>query len=192
MNTNTLIAFCRNVVILMTGNASYPTPSPKLGTVTTAVDLLDSLAQESMTGDRLKISARRDARKDLLSLMRQLASYVQGNCQDSVTILLSSGFEASRRPSPVSLPVAPANARLSSGNVSGSVVLRHQKSVNADNYTVQKATSPDGPFTDYGLSSSTRTVIDDLTPGTKIYVRARANGTMGASDWSNVACTMVI
>jgi len=76
--------------------------------------------------------------------------------------------------------------------VSGSVVLRHQKSANADNYTVQTATSPGGPFTDHGLSSSTRTVLEDLTPGTMIYARARANGSAGASDWSNVASRMVI
>jgi hypothetical protein len=62
-----------------------------------------------------------------------LAAYVQGHHQDSVTILLSSGFQASRRPSPVALPVVPANARLTAGSVSGSVVLRTQKSANADN-----------------------------------------------------------
>jgi hypothetical protein len=86
----------------------------------------------------------------------------------------------------------PTNAGLTAGSVSGSVVLRTQKSANADNYTVQKATSPEGPFTDYGLSSSTRTELTGFTPGTTIYVRARANGAAGASDWSNVASRMVI
>jgi hypothetical protein len=42
---------------------------------------------------------------------------------------------------------------------------RIQITVSADNYTVQTATSPGGPFTDHGLSSSTRTLLEDLTPG---------------------------
>jgi hypothetical protein len=79
-----------------------------------------------------------------------LAAYVQGHHQDSVTILLSSGFQASRRPSPVALPVVPANARLTAGSVSGSVVLRTQKSANADNssprfFAFSGGAKPPGP-----------------------------------------------
>ena len=88
------------------------------------MDDLHSLAQQALTGDRLKISARKDARRTLLNLMRQLAAYVQGHCQDNVT---------------------------------------------------------KGPFTDYGLPSSTRTVIEGLAPGAA-----------GSSDWSNVVSRMVI
>jgi hypothetical protein len=192
LNNDSLIMFCRNVVVMMTGNPSYTTPSPTLPIVTTAVDLLNSSVQEAMTGDRIKISARRDARRGLIGLMRPLAAYVQGHCNDDVTTLLSSGFQASRRPSPPVLPPEPANPRLDAGPTSGTVVLRHKKSANAVNYTVQTAPNAAGPFTDYALVTSTRTVISDLTPGSTVSARARANGSLGASDWSSVVSRMVI
>ena len=192
LNNDALIMFVRNVVILMTGNASYPTPFPALTAVTDATDALETLTQQAMTGDRLKISARKEARQTLLGLMRKLANYVQAHCQDNVTILLSSGFQAARRPGPSTLPATPYNARLGAGAVSGSAILRHSKSANADNYTVQIATSPEGPFVDYKLSSSTRTEIEGRTPGTMLYARARANGAAGSSDFSNVASRMII
>ena len=192
LNNDSLIMFCRNVIAMMTGNASYMTPSPTLAIVTTAVDLLDSSVQEAMTGDRIKISARRDARRSLIALMRQLAAYVQGHCNDDVTTLLSSGFQASRRPSPPVLPAVPANPRLDNGPTSGTLVLRHKTSPNTANYSVQTALSATGPFTDYALVTSTRTVIGDLTPGSTVYARARANGSLGASDWSSVVSRMVV
>jgi hypothetical protein len=148
--------------------------------------------QQAMTGDRLKISARRDARLALLDLMRNLASYVQAHCQGSVTILLSSGFNAGRRRSPSTLPATPMGARLGGGDKTGEAILRHTKSVNADNYTVQIATSPEGPFTDYALSSKTRTEIKGRTPGTMLYARVCANGSVGSSDFSDVASRMII
>jgi hypothetical protein len=192
LNNDSLIMFCRNVIAMMTGNASYTTPSPTLAIVTTGVDLLNSSVQEAMTGDRIKISARRDARRSLVALMRQLAAYVQGHCNEDVTTLLSSGFQASRRPSPPVVPAVPANPRLEVGPTSGTVVLRHTTSANTANYTVQTASSATGPFTDYALVTSTRTVISDLTPGSTVYARARANGSLGASDWSGVASRMVV
>ncbi len=192
LGKDALIMFCQNVIAMMTGNVSYTTPSPTLAVVQTALDLLTTTTQEAMTGDRLKISARRAARRSLLSLMRQLAAYVQGHCNDDLTTLLSSGFQASRRPSSATFPVAPANPRVTAGPTSGTVYLRHQKSANAYNYTVQTATSATGPFTEYALSATTRTLIEGLTPGSTVYIRAQANGAKGSSDWSSVVSRMVM
>lgn len=192
LNNDALITFCQNVITMMTSNASYPTPSPALAAVESALDLLRTALQEAITGDRVKISARKDARRALLLLMRQLAAYVQGHCNEEVTTLLSSGFLASRRPSPSIMPAVPGNPRLSAGPNSGTVSLRHNGSDNTANFTVQTATGPSGPFSDYALNTGQRTLIEGLAPASTIYVRVRANGTAGSSDWSTTVSRIVL
>jgi hypothetical protein len=91
-----LLEFGRNVIVMMTGNANYTTPSPTLAVVTTALDALDAANQAALEGGRVAISARRGARVEALSLLRQLGAYVQGHCQRDRTFLLSSVFEPVR------------------------------------------------------------------------------------------------
>ncbi len=192
LSNDALIMFFDNVLAMMTGNASYTAPSPTLPTFQAALDAFRTAVQEAMSGDRVKISTRRDARVTLLSFGRNLAAYVQGHCNEDVTTLLSSGFHAARRPSPSVIPIAPRNPRTAAGPTSGTVYLRHQKSPNATNYTVQMATTPAGPFTDYALTTSTRTLVEEIVPGTTVYLRAQAHGAAGSSDWSTVVSRMVI
>lgn len=45
-----LIAFTRNVVTLMTGNAQYPTPSPTLAIITTSVDAFEVAVHDALDG----------------------------------------------------------------------------------------------------------------------------------------------
>jgi hypothetical protein len=187
-----LIAFARNVVVLMTGNANYPTPSPTLKVITTAVDALETAVQEALDGGKIAIATRNAARAELLSLLRQLASYVTGNCNADLVLLLSSGFEPIKAPSPAGVLPAPENLRLSLTGISGELYLRFDRVVNAVNYSVQTAQSPDGPWEDQDLSTSTRVTIKDLTPGKVYWVRAQANGSAGPSGWGGPATAMVV
>ena len=43
-----LIAFVRNVIARVTGNAKYPTPSPSLATITTSVNAFEVAVQEAL------------------------------------------------------------------------------------------------------------------------------------------------
>lgn len=185
-----LIAFVRNVITLMTGNAQYPTPSPSLATVTTSVNTFETKVHEALNGGKLAIAARNAARADLLSLMRQLAAYVQGHCNADLLALLSSGFEAVRAPSPVGVLPAPQNLRLALNGRSGELLLRFDRVNNAANYSVQTAPAATGPWEDEGLTTAANMVIGGLTPGETIWARACANGSAGASEWSTPTTAM--
>jgi hypothetical protein len=141
-----LIAFVRNVIALVTGNDKYPTPSPSLATITTAVNAFETAVHDALDGGRIAIATRNAARTELLSLMRQLAAYVQGNCGADLVTLIGSGFDAVRAPSPVGVLPAPGNLRLEYMGMSGELRLRFDRVNNAANYSVQSATSPDGPW----------------------------------------------
>jgi hypothetical protein len=87
---------------------------------------------------------------------------------------------------------APENLRLSATGISGQLFLRFDRVPNAANYSVQVATSPDRPWQDQALSTSTRVTITDLTPGKAYWVRAAANGSAGASGWGGPATAMAV
>jgi hypothetical protein len=187
-----LIAFARNIITLMTGNPQYPTPSPTLAAITTAVNALETAVHEALDGGKIAIATRNAAQAEVLSLLRQLASYVTGNCDADLVLLLSSGFEPVKAPSPVGVLPAPENLRASLTGISGQLHLRFDRVANAVNYSVQTAQSPDGPWEDQELSTSTRVLITDLTPGKVYWVRAQANDSAGPSGWGGPANAMVV
>jgi hypothetical protein len=187
-----LIAFTRNVVTLTTGNDHYQTPSPALTVITTAVNALETAVHDALDGGKIAIATRNAARAEMLSLLRQLASYVTGNCNADLVVLLGSGFDAVKAPSPVGVLPAPENLRLSITGISGELFLRFDRVYSAANYSVQVATSPDGPWQDQALSTSTRVTLTSLTPGKVYWARAAANGTAGTSGWGGPATAMAV
>lgn len=191
-NAGKLIEFVRNIITLMTGNANYTTPSPTLATVATAVDQFESLVQEASNGDRIAIAARNASRAGLLSLVRQLASYVQGQCKGDLAILVTSGFKAIKQKSTSVIPVVPTNPRLTPGPNTGALTFRFGRGRNVSNFSIQLADDADGPWTDWGLSGKTRVLLDGLTPLRTKWARARANGAAGSSDWTEPTCRIVI
>ncbi|PYS20201.1 MAG: hypothetical protein DMG11_30265 [Acidobacteria bacterium] len=98
-------------------------------------------------------------RRELVALLRKLASYVQGNCNDEITTLLSSGFQAAstaRAQSPLTKPVIAVVDNCHSGQL----VVDVKKVVNARTYELEKATiGPDGapgPWQQGGLFTGSR------------------------------------
>lgn len=187
-----LIAFVRNVITLMTGNPKYPTPLPALTVITTSVNAFEVAVHDALDGGKIVIATRNAARVELLSLVRQLAAYVQGNCGADLVTLLGSGFEAVRAPSPVGVLPPPGNQRLSLTNKSGELLLRFDRVPNANNYSVQIATDDIGPWTDQDLSTATRVLLTGLTPGKVYWARAAANGSQGTSEWGGPATAMPV
>jgi hypothetical protein len=187
-----LIAFVRNVITMMTGSLIYPTPLPTLAILTTAVNGFETAVHEALDGGKVAIATRNAARVELLSLVRQLAAYVQGNCGADLVKLIGSGFEAVRAPSPVGILPPPGNQRLTLTNKSGELLLRFDKVDNAANYSIQTAADDIGPWKDEDLSTSTRVTLTGLTPGKVYWARACANGSQGSSEWGGPATAMAV
>ena len=183
INTD-LIAFVRNVITMMTANPKYPSLDPALADVTTLVNTFETTVHAALDGGKLPIATRNAAREDLLLSVRRLASYVQGACEGEMVALISSGFDSVKPRTPSYVPDAPGNQRLEQGGT-GQLVLRFDRVSNANNYSIQSATSPDGPWEDRGLSTTTRVTIDNLTPGKVYWARACANGANGAAGSSD-------
>ena len=187
-----LIAFVRNVITMMTGNAKYPSPTPTLAVLTTSVNDLETAVHDALDGGKIAIATRNAARVSLLAQMRQLAAYVQANCEADLLVLFTSGFDAVRSPSPVGTLPAPKNPRLNLTDKSGELLFKFDRVPNANNYSIQTAPAATGPWEDEDLSTASRVIIGGLAPGEVIWARACANGSAGASEWTAPTTAMAI
>jgi hypothetical protein len=125
--------------------------------------------------------------------VRQLAAYVQFTANADLDVLLSSGFNAIKARTPVATVKTPVNSRLTQGEMSGELLFRFKRDgANSTSFSVQHAETPDGPYTDHAPVTKARMSTFGLTPGKIYWMRVRANGAGGNSEWSAPVCRMVI
>lgn len=169
----------RLIVTMMTGNASYTTPNPTLGVVTSATDVLETAYNESRNRDKIKMAAMRLRRKEFLLQIGQLSAYVQDASGGDQEKILSSGYTVAgaKIPHPV-VAGEVTNVRLSDGSNSGKINVLWNKATDAVIYAVEVSPNADfsGDSMARGVSTKTHKEIGTLTPGTKYWVRVFALG----------------
>ncbi|MBK8498874.1 MAG: fibronectin type III domain-containing protein [Flavobacteriales bacterium] len=121
----TLVEKGRNHVTMLTGNAAFVTPTPPLSRITAACDALDN-ANQAYDFNRGKVEkeARDVAANELKDLLRELAGYVQANCNNEKDLILSAGFDVRRSASPLGELPAPGNVRALVTPFTGRIDLR--------------------------------------------------------------------
>ena len=179
----------------MTGNPNFPTP-PVLPPALFGArnEFLQAMADQAQ-GGTAATAEKNNKREALLVLLRQLASYVQDNCDNDLAKLLSSGFEAvnmNRVQSPLETP----HIKDIKPGMSGQLRVRVTPVKNARTYELQYALmgagGTPGPWQDGGLHADSRAIpINGLTPGQTYMVQVRAvGGSTGYSDWSDPSSHM--
>lgn len=130
----------------------------------------------------------------LVDRLRSLALYVQQECDGDLAVLLTSGFEANKAPTPAGVLPAPQQVTLTQGTLSGSLDLRGRPVPNAGAYEAQKTTSVANPGSWESVQPATaaRVTLEGLTPGTNYWARLRAIGAAGPGAWSEPVSAIAI
>jgi len=90
-----LIQNTQHYVTSMTGNANFPTPSPALSIITTAVNLLEGDYDKSLTRVKGSVPIMRTDERALKTLLKALASYVEGIANENANATQASDIIAS-------------------------------------------------------------------------------------------------
>jgi hypothetical protein len=187
-------ATTETILNAMENNPNYPTPSPALPVVRASFDAYQAALAAAADGGVTLTSAKNARRNELVSLLRQLASYVQVACEGDMTKLLSSGFPV-QKPSrqPIGLLPAPENLRVDLGVLTGSLDAKASPVAGASiyNWRVSAAEAPSAPL-QIAQTTAARTTFDELTPGKTYIVEVNAVGTAGPSNWSNPVSQMAL
>jgi hypothetical protein len=180
-----LAAFAENVVVKLTGNASFAAPIVPVAELSVSLETYNAAIAAAAHGDRQAIAARSNARESLLALLRREAAYVQSIAGEDVAMLLSSGFNVvptggTRSPLPKVVIEKVINEQ------STLMTVRLQAIPNARSYEVRMSYGATGWQTVGIFTQGRRIPLQNLTPGTTYTVQARAvGGSTGYSDWSD-------
>ena len=188
-----LVTKTNQIIASMTGNTNYPTPTPTLPVVQAAAAAFTSALTAAADGGRTKTAEKNAARTVLLGLLRNLALYVQQQCDEDLAVLLGSGFDAQKEPQPAGTLPAPQGATLRQSTLSRQLDFRAGAVANASAYEAQMTTDiGKDEWENVGTFTATRFSLDDLKPGTTYWARSRAVGSAGPGAWSDAVSAMAI
>ena len=182
--------FTLSVKNSLTGNAAYPTPPVTLANLETARADLEQKIADAASGGPPDTAAKNDSRANLLGMLRQIASYVQINCNNDMATLLSSGFQAmstNRAQTPLDKPTSLVIDNGGSGQLVASV----DPVKNTSLYEGRVKGSTGDWLPSVFTGDSQHIEFNGLTPGQNYTIQVRAlGGSTGQSDWSDPSTHM--
>ena len=185
-----LIVYGRQIVQAMTNNASFPSPTPKLATVSSDLDALE--AAEVTAQSRAKgTAATRDLKKkavddDLMALKACVQAFVnQSSPESALAIIQSAGMS-----------VRPYTARQKAvlaalmTQIPGQVELRAKAVGKHAAYEWQYSADGGKTWIAIGTTTDADTTVSGLTVGTTYLFRFRATVKKTTGDWTQLSFTV--
>ena len=170
-------------------NPAYPNQPVPMPEFRTAIDDYTAAITEALDGGAKAIAQRNASGETLRRILRQLAHYVEANCKDDITTLLSSGFQVGSPARTRALPVSESIRKIVPGATSGEVVVALVAVSGAVSYELRWAPLVSGgslgEWTNQAVAQiRPPTSVAGLTPGTTYVFQARALTRSGFTDWS--------
>lgn len=191
LNAAELIKKTDDIVMAMTGNANFPTPTPDLADITAANTELKNAAAQAGFGDRRAIYERNDKQAVVADLMRQLATYVALIANGDGAIIASSGFEVRRLPEPMPQLERPLNFVANRGVHEGSAELEWKSVRGSQTYLIEVTTTDpatsDAVWITAAITTRVKHSITNLDRGTYYWYRVKAIGRNTTSAFSDVS-----
>ena len=192
LSVNNLIGFTQVVIICLTNNAAFPNLTAKVAELTTLLKALQDAANAMALGGTPQHTVLRDeAQEALLDALRQTGAAVQSVALNSLSTLLSSGFQAVSQ-NTASTPLDTPTILSASNLATTQVLLRLTPIDNARSYEIRLTADGGKTWLNGGISSQARRIVlPNLVPGTVYTIQARAiGGSTGQSDWSTPVSIM--
>jgi hypothetical protein len=181
----------QNVVNSLTDNPSFPLTTPTIAQFTEFQTAYASALEKTLTGDRLLIELKNQARKILLEAMKQLATSVNLIANGDKALIISSGFDLTSLAEPVH-DIDVSKLTISDGNP-GELKFNCAKVEHAVSYVLEWTVEVPTNTTNWHsqTSSGREFILKNLESGTRIYARIRAIGPKGLESVSEVQSRIV-
>jgi len=187
------IAKAQQIVAALTGNASFPTPSPALANITSAANELKTASDDVLVvrqSGKEKTAVQNQKEDALNQLLTQCAAYVESVAGNNEQLILSAGLDMrAAAVSNTDPPNQPQALTATAGDHDGEIDLSWDTVGGAKSYVVEKSGDPVTPTTwsHAGVSTRSNYTADGLTSGTRYWFRVAAVNSNGQSGWSDPA-----
>ena len=215
-----LVVLANGVLKGLTGNASFPNPTVALTAFENNITVYSNAITAALDGGKNAKSARQKAKKAVVKDLRQLAMYVESNCNDEMAIFTTSGFTARAKASPSGPVDVPTFKSLDYGVHPGQILVWIKSVPGAKAYNMRYGPMPPTPPAAAGSTPSSTPAsaastagaapgtaplswtvlnvanikkafpIDNLTSGTLYAFQLQALGMKGLSAWSDSSTIM--
>lgn len=184
------IQFARQIVIDMTGNANFTTPSPALtaiGTAATALETSYNAAQTARQTAKSLTSTQGEKEVALDLLLSQEANYVQSASAGDQAKIESAGFSTKAPPTPIGDLPAPTTLNALPSESAGTADLKWSGVHGAGSYNIQRATDPtlDTSWVQVATATKTKATVNTMVSGTRYWFRVAGVGSAGQGPWSD-------
>jgi fibronectin type III domain protein len=184
--------FAQAVITAITGNAAYPSPPVDLPDVLAAKNQFTAKLAAADSGGPMDTAVKNTARQKLIGMLRQLAVYVQMSCNNDLSTLLSSGFQA-QSTNRASAPLDQPQGLVIKNGASGQLVASVMPVKNTSMYEGRIKPSDGDWLASIFSGDSQHVTFSGLTPGKNYTAQVRAlGGSTGQSDWSDPSSHMAM
>lgn len=186
-----LLTFADNVITRVSGIAVFSKIFPDVADVTNSRDEFRTALANAKDGGKSLTSTKNQKRGVLVANLKLWASYIEDHSNNDEALVLSTGFELYKKPTAGSRPQPPSGVRLLDGDLSGKATVKCDKLDNAISYESRYREAADSEWKIGPTSTRTTLNIEELKPGTVIWVQVRGFNSHGHGEWSDPATIMV-
>jgi hypothetical protein len=167
-----LITYVQGIVTAMTGNPSFPTPTPPLAVLSTAIGTLQTCETAALARTKGAVIKRNEARTALVVLVQQLRGYIQAGAdadvENGASIIASAGVAVRKT------PVHPARVfTVKPGAVSGSAKIVAASAGHRASYEWEYSTDGGKTWVIAPATLQAKTIVYGLVPGSTAQFRYR-------------------
>jgi hypothetical protein len=178
-----LINFAQQVLKSITGNPTFPTPTPTVADLTQAITDLQNAENAALARTKGATATRNEKRTALIMKLEQLKAYIQSvadaNVDNSGSIIQSAGLTV-RKVTTHKPRVFEAVAGATLGTVKITTVSAGPRA----SYEWQSSTDGGKTWVDMAPTLQAKTSMAGLAEGTTVLIRYRTVTKTGAADWS--------
>jgi hypothetical protein len=176
------------VYIGLNGNPGFPKPPFPLSDLSREIDGLRDSIGEAKDGGKLARSELKRQCQLVVNMLRELAHYVELNCDGNEELLRSAGFEPAPTARVQQPPLSKRIRSLRQGPNSGDVLAKLVDDPEAANYKLRWTVAPEDGEPENWVEipvTTTRpaTLIKGLIPGVTYLFQAQALLDSGYTDW---------
>jgi hypothetical protein len=185
-----LITYAKGIVKGMTGNPSFPSPTPALTVVTAAIDELQTAETAAQARTKGAATTRNDKRTALVVLLQQLRASIQkaaaADPTNGAAIIQNAGVAVRKLPTHHARTFA-----AKPGAVSGVAKVVAQSAARRASYEWQYSTDGDKTWLAAPATLQAKTTVSGLQPGATVQFKYRPLTKTGEGDWSQPVSLLV-
>ena len=195
-NTHQIVDKVKLVLSKMQGNPNFTNPDPALPEIQLQIDKVLELQNEQnkhFATYQEKSTELNEEKDILITMYEEVGHYVQAVAKGNETMIQNAGFELRQAPVKIGEPDAPENVLAKAGTKEGQIVCTWNTVKGTKLYKVEMNDDVNNgaTWTEVALVSKAKCSIENLTPGTKVWIRVAAIGAAGQGPWGDVCAKIV-